>query len=347
MSTSILAFPVWELELARVNAAGMLAVGGDGPPLQFEARDVIAAGGALRIGRRGEAWTARVPFEAVAITDVGVSPTAPSDLRLEVAGAETGRARLSGHALFRNIFPPGPHQRPPGESGLEVDARWANFGGALSGLDASWRPEGALAKHLDGDSARHDRRALQRAGRVAAGRSGAGAGLGPGRARHGRSVTGVRRRRHRLDARSVVAATLGRAPVRALSRHGAPLADVRGDRRRDSRCRSAPRSPARPLRSPPLPAPGRKDRTGRGRERHAVRLRRRDRSRGRDPAARRSAGRLDRPDRPGRRAGGVRSAGARADPDRPGRAQAGALRGRRARHPGGRGAGGLDPRATR
>jgi hypothetical protein len=146
-----LAFPVWELELARVNAAGTLSLGGDGPPLQFQARDVIAAGGALRVGRRGEAWTARVPFEAVAITDVGVTPAAPSDLRLEVAGADTGRAKLSGHATFRNIFPPGPHQRPPGPAGLEVDARWANFGGALTGLDASWRPEGAWAKHLDGD----------------------------------------------------------------------------------------------------------------------------------------------------------------------------------------------------
>ena len=146
-----LAFPVWELELARVNAAGMLALGGDGPPLQFEARDVIAAGGALRIGRRGEAWTARVPFDAVAIADVGVTPAAPSDLRLEVAGAETGRARLSGHAAFRNIFPLGPNKPPPGVPGLEVDARWANFGAALTGLDASWRPEGAWAKHLDGD----------------------------------------------------------------------------------------------------------------------------------------------------------------------------------------------------
>jgi hypothetical protein len=146
-----LAFPVWELELARVNAAGRLALGGDGPPLQFEARDVIAAGGALRVGRRGEAWTARVPFEAVAITDVGVTPAAPSDLQMQVAGADTGRAKLSGRALFRNIFPPGPNQQPPGPAGLDVDARWANFGGALNGLDASWRPEGAWAKHLDGD----------------------------------------------------------------------------------------------------------------------------------------------------------------------------------------------------
>ncbi len=146
-----LAFPVWELELGRVNAAGMLAVGGDGPPLQFEARDVIAAAGALRIGRPGEAWTARVPFDAVAITDVGVTPAAPSDLRLVVAGAQTGRARLSGHADFRNIFPLRANQRPPGMPGLEVAARWTNFGGALSGLDATWRPEGAWAKHLDGD----------------------------------------------------------------------------------------------------------------------------------------------------------------------------------------------------
>jgi len=146
-----LAFPVWELELARVNAAGMLAIGGDGPPLQFEARDVIAAAGALRIGRRGEAWTARVPFDTVAIADVGVTPAAPSDLRLELAGAETGRARLSGHAAFRNIFPLRANQPPPGRPGLEVEARWTNFGGALTGLDATWRPEGAWAKHLDGD----------------------------------------------------------------------------------------------------------------------------------------------------------------------------------------------------
>ena len=146
-----LAFPVWELELARANAAGTLSIGGDGPPLQFEARDVIAAAGALRIGRRGEAWTARVPFSAVAISEVGVTPAAPSDLRLVVAGAETGRARLSGHATFRNIFPLRANQRPPGVPGLEVAARWTNFGAALSGLDATWRPEGALAKHLDGD----------------------------------------------------------------------------------------------------------------------------------------------------------------------------------------------------
>jgi hypothetical protein len=144
-------FPAWEVELGRANAAGSLAVGGDGPPLQFEVRDVVAAAGALRVGRRGEAWTARVPFDAVAITRVGVLPDAPSDLRLEVAGAETGRARLSGHAAFLNIFPVRPNRPPPGVPGIDIDARWTSFGAALSGLDASWRPQGAGAKHLDGD----------------------------------------------------------------------------------------------------------------------------------------------------------------------------------------------------
>jgi hypothetical protein len=146
-----LEFPGWELELARTNAVGSLSLGGDGPPLLFEARDVIAAGGALRIGRRGEAWTARVPFDAVAIARVGVAPETPSDLRLEVAEAATGRARLSGHAAFLNIFPSKTGQQPPGVAGLDVDARWTRFGGALNGLDAGWRPQGAWAAHLDGD----------------------------------------------------------------------------------------------------------------------------------------------------------------------------------------------------
>ena len=146
-----LAFDAWELELARTNANGSLSAGGEGPPLLFEARDVVAAKGALRLGRRGNAWTARIPFDAVEITRVGVTAELPTDLELQVASARTGRARLSGQAAFRNIFPPRIGQAPPGEPGLDVDARWAGFGAALGGLDASWRPQGAWAAHLDGD----------------------------------------------------------------------------------------------------------------------------------------------------------------------------------------------------
>jgi hypothetical protein len=146
-----LAFDSWELELGRANANGRLSAGGDSPPLLFEARDVVANTGALRLGRRGNAWTARVPFDAVQITRVGVTPDLPTDLELHVASAKTGRARLSGHAAFRNIFPVRMGQPPPGEPGLEVDARWVGFGAALSGLDAVWRPQPAVAEHLDGD----------------------------------------------------------------------------------------------------------------------------------------------------------------------------------------------------
>jgi len=146
-----LEFPTWGLELARANAVGSLSAGGPGPPLLFEVRDVIAAVGALRLGRRGEAWTARIPFDAVSIASVGVTPEAPSNLQLDVASAETGHARLSGRAGFLNIFPVKAGQPPPGVPGLDADVHWAGFGGALTGLDATWRPQGAWAAHLDGD----------------------------------------------------------------------------------------------------------------------------------------------------------------------------------------------------
>jgi hypothetical protein len=146
-----LEFPTWELELGRANAVGSLSVGGSGPPLLFEARDVIAPAGALRIGRRGEAWTARVPFDAVSIARVAVTPEAATDLVLEVASADTGRARLSGRAAFLNIFPLKAAELPPGVPGLDADVRWAGFGSALRQMDASFRPQGAWGTHLDGD----------------------------------------------------------------------------------------------------------------------------------------------------------------------------------------------------
>ena len=300
-----------------MNAAGMLALGGDGPPLQFEARDVIAAGGALRIGRRGEAWTARVPFEAVAITDVGVTPAAPSDLRMEVAGAETGRARLSGHAVFRNIFPPGPNRRPPGPAGLEVDARWANFGGALTGLDASWRPEGAWAKHLDGDlraTINGPFNAMAGSLEVEGGGTRVKAQVAHGAADLSLAFAGVETG-WMLDPalRPLLGGLLhGRFhatarlwPTFAGIEAAIPDADLRLDRRR------APSGPRHFELRIGKSAPGR------GGDRHALRHRHQHPAGGRDPAARRSARRLDGPLGAGRRAGGVRGAGARADQDRP------------------------------
>ena len=144
-------FPTWQLELAHANAEGMLAAGGSGPPLVFDVRDVIASGGALRVGQRGDPWSTRVPFQAVAITRVGVSPDAPTDLRLEVAGGSTGQARLSGHAAFLNIFPARVGARPSGTPGLDADVRWTHLGAVLTALEAGWRPRPEWASHLDGD----------------------------------------------------------------------------------------------------------------------------------------------------------------------------------------------------
>ncbi|HEY5089396.1 MAG TPA: hypothetical protein VIK30_05470 [Polyangia bacterium] len=146
-------FPTWGLSLQRANASGTLSAGGAGPPILFDARDGVATAGTLRIGRIGAAWTTRVPFDAVAIERVAVAPNAPTDLQLLVAGARTGRARLSGHALFQNIFPTRigvPPTKPPG---LDVAARWTGFGAVLPELEADWRPPAAWAAHLDGDLA--------------------------------------------------------------------------------------------------------------------------------------------------------------------------------------------------
>ncbi len=146
-------FPTWGLSLSRANAAGTLSAGGDGPPILFDARDGVATAGTLRIGRLGATWTTRVPFDAVAIERVAVAPDAPTDLQLLVAGARTGRARLSGRALFQNIFPTRLGVPPTKSPGLDVAARWTGIGAVLPLLEADWRPPPAWAAHLDGDLA--------------------------------------------------------------------------------------------------------------------------------------------------------------------------------------------------
>ena len=85
------------------------------------------------------------------------SPTSASrPRRRAICGSRSPGPRPAGRGspgspFSETSFRPSRISRPPGPAGLEVDARWANFGGALSGLDANWRPEGAWAKHLDGD----------------------------------------------------------------------------------------------------------------------------------------------------------------------------------------------------
>ncbi|HVY39878.1 MAG TPA: hypothetical protein VHM31_18195 [Polyangia bacterium] len=145
-----LTFDTWGMTLAGAAAVGSLSAGGD-PAFLFEARDVVARGGSVRIGGPKSPWRTVVPLDAARITRVGVLRDAPTDLTLEVASGVTGRSLLSGRASFLNIFP-GPGGRPPpGRAGLDADVRWAAFGDALARLQATWRPTGGWARGIGGD----------------------------------------------------------------------------------------------------------------------------------------------------------------------------------------------------
>ena len=127
-----LSFPAWGLALSAVDARGTLEVRtmSDGTRLLFDAREAQTdRGGHLRIGPAGKRMTPDVPFDWVRIGRVAVTEDAPSHLLLVVQGAHTGVAKLSGEALFTNVF-----KKPPNEDpvGTEMDARWTNFGTALA-----------------------------------------------------------------------------------------------------------------------------------------------------------------------------------------------------------------------
>jgi hypothetical protein len=145
-----LTFDSWGLTLTGADAVGSLSAGGD-PAFLFEARDVTARGGSVRIGGPRSQWRTVVPMDAVGITRVGVLRAAPTDLTLEVARGITGRAMLSGRASFLNIFPGPGGRQPPGAAGLDADVRWASFGDALARLQSLWRPTGSWSRGIDGD----------------------------------------------------------------------------------------------------------------------------------------------------------------------------------------------------
>lgn len=146
-----LTFDTWGLTLTGADALGSLQAGGGGPVLLFDVRDVAARGGSVRIGGPRSPWRTRVPLDRAAIRRVGVFRESPTDLMLDVDGGNTGRAFLSGRALFRNIFPAPGGRRPPGPPGLDADVRWTRFGDALARLEAAWRPHGAWLQRIDGD----------------------------------------------------------------------------------------------------------------------------------------------------------------------------------------------------
>jgi hypothetical protein len=143
-----LSFPMWAVMLDATEAHGTLRIVATsaGTEILFDARDVITnRGGTLAVGPRGGRLTPVVPFDHVEIRRVAVTDQAPQDLRLEVQNARTGRAALSGRAIFTNVF-----ERSPGEvaAGMKLDARWAEVGHAMAS-SPGWSSVGRALAQLD------------------------------------------------------------------------------------------------------------------------------------------------------------------------------------------------------
>jgi hypothetical protein len=142
-----LQFRDWGLKLPRVRAHGSLTVGAPGSAgILFEARDVVAPGGSLRIGKVTSHGMARVSFDEVAIAHVAASPEQPTDIVLTVTGGRTGRSVLSGTAVFENVFKlPMRPRKPPG---MRLNARYVDLADVLARFDAGWMPRGGTLEDV-------------------------------------------------------------------------------------------------------------------------------------------------------------------------------------------------------
>jgi hypothetical protein len=140
-------FPDWRLEFGHVRTEGELALPA-GMPLTFEVRHATASATRLRVGPEGAAGTLSVPFDAVTIVRVAAPRASPTDLVIELAHASTGKAVLSGRAVFSRLFAASP---PASEPRLELSARWTSVASALAASTARWLPDRATLDHLDGD----------------------------------------------------------------------------------------------------------------------------------------------------------------------------------------------------
>jgi hypothetical protein len=144
-------FPEWALELKDIRASGSfwasLPPPPGAPPIGFEVRDIDArAGGGLRILRG--VFANRVPFDRARLDWIGTPNHSPADLLLLVAGAATGRSRLSGRALFAGLFA---MRGMTVRRGMDIDADWGQAGDALSAAAAA---RGLRGLRLAGEGAR-------------------------------------------------------------------------------------------------------------------------------------------------------------------------------------------------
>jgi hypothetical protein len=142
-----LSFRDWGLKLPRARAHGTLAVGVPGSAgILFEARDVVAPGGSLRVGRVGTRGMTSATFDEVVISSVAAAAEHPTAIELTVGRARTGRSILSGKAEFEGVFPvPGRPRAPPG---MRLEAKWTDTADVLARLEAAWLPPGATLEQV-------------------------------------------------------------------------------------------------------------------------------------------------------------------------------------------------------
>ncbi len=143
--TALFDFPgVWGLELRHAHGhVSLLQTGVDPhhPFFGFDATSVVAeGGGSLRI--LGDNV---LPFDRVAITRIATTRERPDDIILDLAGADTGHSRLSGHGAFTGIY--GATSVP----GIDLHVAFDHAGDALTAVAAG---RGLSELKVSGEQAR-------------------------------------------------------------------------------------------------------------------------------------------------------------------------------------------------
>ncbi|HVT10319.1 MAG TPA: translocation/assembly module TamB domain-containing protein [Polyangia bacterium] len=142
--TALLDFPgVWGLDLLHAHGHISLiqtSVDPRHPFFGFDGTSVVAeGGGALRV--LGNV----LPLDRVAINRIATTRERPDDIVLDLAGADTGRSRLSGRGAFTGIY--GATSVP----GIDLHVAFDHAGDALTAVAAG---KGLTDLKIDGDGAR-------------------------------------------------------------------------------------------------------------------------------------------------------------------------------------------------
>ncbi|MFL5304608.1 MAG: translocation/assembly module TamB domain-containing protein [Polyangia bacterium] len=142
--TALLDFPgVWGLDLLHAHGHVSLlqtSVDPHHPFFGFDGTSVVAeGGGALRVLGN------TLPLDRIVINRIATTRERPDDIVLDLAGADTGRSRLSGHGAFTGIY--GATSVP----GIDLHIAFDHAGDALTAVAAG---KGLSDIKIDGEAAR-------------------------------------------------------------------------------------------------------------------------------------------------------------------------------------------------